>query len=766
MRSILLSILFISSVFPQEFVVTGIVTNENDQPVEGVNITSGSNGTTSNSKGEFEIATTNEPILFHHIAYQTVSFKPEGTTIVVKLKSNILKGEEIFVSATRAVAGVTPVAFSNLTPEEISDLYTVEDVPMILASEPGVYAYSESGNGTGYSYVSIRGFDQSKIAVMLDNVPLNDNESHQVYWVDHTDILSDAKDVQIQRGIGNSLYGSAAFGGSINVTTKIRSESPYTTFTYGQGSFNTKKYSLAMNSGNYIKNLSLKARYSQTESDGYRDYHESYQRALSFGAEYRSEKITNQFRALIGYENTDLTWDGIYSTDIDDREKRVAGYKAYTDDFLQQIYSLNTRYSISPGLTLSNATYFVNGNGYYEVFRYGEDWNSYNLDIFDLNSNEEGTDFLRRKWIVNKYYGVIPVLTFDNLSNGKIRIDIGGELRFYEGEHFGEISDFSDSTLSEYFGDDWYKYYEYVGRKTSFSAFMHLVYELTPKVKLVGDVQFQQHNWTLDQEPIGHAAGHQLSAKWPFLNPRIGLIFNPSKTVSVFVNYGTAQKEPADNQIIQPDESWTLEDAGKINFPAAEVIQDIETGFHYRNNKMQFGMNLYRINYENEQLKNIDVEQEGEYDYTSADATLHQGVELECAWTLTNNLSLSMNGSVNNYIFQSGEQKGNILPNTPSSLFNLQFNYSPIEKASTFFNLRHVGKQYLDQENRGEIDPYSVIDVGLSYKTDRIAVKLKVNNLLDELYSTFGYAYEWDGYHAYYWPAATRNTFVTLEYKL
>ena len=54
-------------------------------------------------------------------------------------------------------------------------------LPMVLAMEPGIYSYSESGNGTGYSYVSIRGFDQSRIAVMMDNVPLNDNESHQVY---------------------------------------------------------------------------------------------------------------------------------------------------------------------------------------------------------------------------------------------------------------------------------------------------------------------------------------------------------------------------------------------------------------------------------------------------------------------------------------------------------------------------------------------------------------------------------------------------------
>jgi len=132
--------------------------------------------------------------------------------MTILMVPTVLEGEEVTVNATRAIAGVTPVSFSNLTSQEIETRYTVEDIPMVLASEPGVWAYSESGNGTGYSYVSIRGFDQSKIGVMVDGVPLNDNESHQVYWVDHGDLLADAKDVQIQRGIGNSLYGSSAFG--------------------------------------------------------------------------------------------------------------------------------------------------------------------------------------------------------------------------------------------------------------------------------------------------------------------------------------------------------------------------------------------------------------------------------------------------------------------------------------------------------------------------------------------------------------------------
>ena len=169
--------------------------------------------------------------------------------MTIFMNSSVLSGEEIIVSATRAVSGITPVSFSNLTVKEIETRNTGQDVPMILASEPGVWAYSESGNGTGYSYASIRGFDQSRIAVLFDGVPMNDNESHQVYWVDHGDLLADAKDVQIQRGIGNSLYGSSAFGGSINVNTQIAVDQREIKASFGSGDWNTTKYQVRYRSG-------------------------------------------------------------------------------------------------------------------------------------------------------------------------------------------------------------------------------------------------------------------------------------------------------------------------------------------------------------------------------------------------------------------------------------------------------------------------------------------------------------------------------------
>ena len=753
----------ISTLFSQLTEVSGVVfDNKSKIPLEGVNISSNEVGTVTNKDGKFRLLVEDEnEIIFSFIGYETIStkIKPQMT---IFMNPSVLRGDEIVVSATRAVSGKTPVSFSNLTLKEIETRNTAQDIPMVLASEPGVWAYSESGNGTGYSYVSIRGFDQSRIGVMIDGVPLNDNESHQVYWVDHGDLLADAKDVQIQRGIGNSLYGSSAFGGSININTNILSDKREIGFSYGQGDWNTTKYRTRYRSGkDFGDNLSLVVRTSQIKSDGYRDNHNSKQNGLFFGLEHRGEKITNQFRALIGYENTQLLWDGIYMEDIDDRTKRRTGNKAYTDNFSQQIYSLNTRTKIRENIFLKNTSYLVLGQGYYEVNKSGQDYYSYNLDVNnEFSDNEEqslSTDFLRRKWIDNNYFGVVPTITW--LNKG-LRIDLGGEIRYYTGDHFGEVSKFSNERLASQFSDSWYRYYQYVGKKNSMTSFIHFNWHpIGQPFTITADFQNQIHNWKLEQEKIGHAVGHKLTADWNFSNPRMGMIWELSDSLNMFVSWGKAQKEPADNQIIQADDVWS-----DPVMAAAEVITDFEWGLDFTFGRGKAKFNGYNIKYLNEQLKNIDVNQEGEYDYYLADSTEHMGFEWETEFILNNQFSLAANGALVMNYFNDGKS----LPNVPSTLFNLSIDYQPIKNGLFFIHWRRIGNMYVDRENteEGMIDPFSVWDMGIKYRWQGLEIMAKVNNVFDKLYSTYGYGYNWDGYKAYYWPGATRNTFINISYQL
>ena len=82
-----------------------------------------------------------------------------------------------------------------------------------------MYAYSDAGSGLGYTYLKIRGFDQRRVGVLFNGIPLNDPEDHQVCWVDLPDLAASLEDIQVQRGVTNSVGGMTAIGGTVNIVT-------------------------------------------------------------------------------------------------------------------------------------------------------------------------------------------------------------------------------------------------------------------------------------------------------------------------------------------------------------------------------------------------------------------------------------------------------------------------------------------------------------------------------------------------------------------
>jgi outer membrane receptor protein involved in Fe transport len=127
-----------------------------------------------------------------------------------------IKMEGITISANRAVKRETPIAFTDINEEIISDKYTTQDIPQLLEDVPGLFANT---TGIGDAQITMRGFEADKIQVLINGIPVNDPESQKVYWSNWTGLSSNVKSVQVQKGAGSSLYGSGAFGGSLNIET-------------------------------------------------------------------------------------------------------------------------------------------------------------------------------------------------------------------------------------------------------------------------------------------------------------------------------------------------------------------------------------------------------------------------------------------------------------------------------------------------------------------------------------------------------------------
>jgi len=142
----------------------------------------------------------------------------ENLTVTVnfELQKKDIDISGITVNANRAKKRETPIAFNNVDKDKISDEYTTQDMPQLLQEVPGLFA---SSTGIGEAEINMRGFDADKIQVLINGVPVNDPESQEVYWSNWTGLSSTVQSVQVQRGTGSSLYGSGAFGGSINIET-------------------------------------------------------------------------------------------------------------------------------------------------------------------------------------------------------------------------------------------------------------------------------------------------------------------------------------------------------------------------------------------------------------------------------------------------------------------------------------------------------------------------------------------------------------------
>jgi hypothetical protein len=168
-------------------------------------------------------ANTSHNLKVSYIGYDTLIKIIQAGSTALKIDLTLSPIEklidEVVVKAEIAKARETPIAFSTLSSKQIAEELGTRDLPMVLNSTPGAYA-TEQGGGVGDARVSIRGFDQRNIAVLVDGVPVNDMENGQVYWSNWDGIGDITRYMQVQRGLGASKLSIVSVGGTMNIVTK------------------------------------------------------------------------------------------------------------------------------------------------------------------------------------------------------------------------------------------------------------------------------------------------------------------------------------------------------------------------------------------------------------------------------------------------------------------------------------------------------------------------------------------------------------------
>ena len=156
--------------------------------------------------------------------------------------------EEVQLLGIRARAD-TPVTFTNISQKEVAARNLGQDIPILLNYLPAVVTTSDAGAGIGYTGIRVRGTDATRVNVTINGIPYNDAESQGTFWVNLPDFISSVDQIQLQRGVGTSTNGAAAFGASLNLQTSTLKKETQVVLSTSIGSFNSRKNSIQFETG-------------------------------------------------------------------------------------------------------------------------------------------------------------------------------------------------------------------------------------------------------------------------------------------------------------------------------------------------------------------------------------------------------------------------------------------------------------------------------------------------------------------------------------
>ncbi|RLD61778.1 MAG: TonB-dependent receptor, partial [Bacteroidetes bacterium] len=438
--------------------------------------------------------------------------------------------EEVIVRATRAQQK-SPTAYSTVTKEQINENNTGQDLPYIMQMTPSVVTTSDAGGGVGYTGIRIRGTDITRINVTMNGVPINDAESQNVYFVDLPDLASSINNIQVQRGVGTSTNGAAAFGASINIQTTKLNADPYAELNSAAGSFNTFKNTLNFGSGLINGKWAFDGRLSAINSDGYIERASSNLNSFYISGGYYGEKSILKAIISSGREKTYQAWYGTPKDSLKtnrryspsgamyDSEGLVGYYDNQTDNYRQDYYQLHFAHQFNKNLSLSSAVFYTKGNGYYENFKNDRSYEDYGFeDVIVGDSTITETNLVNQKWLDNDYVGVNVSI---NYNRNKIDLVFGAGANYYDGDHYGYII-WAGHASNSFIDKPWY---ENTGKKDDGNIFGKVNYQITKKLNLYGDIQFRRINYSI----VGtHDDLRDLtqSHDFNFFNPKAGAYYS------------------------------------------------------------------------------------------------------------------------------------------------------------------------------------------------------------------------------------------------
>ncbi len=782
----------------QHYSISGTVFHKDTgEALPGANIivSNGYLATVSASDGSFSFDKLKKgtySITVSYVGYQTHETTIEldkDITLKIELTPTTYLSEEVIISAIRA--GSTPkTTYETITADQIGKRNSGRDLPYFMETLPSVVVNSDAGNGVGYTGMTIRGTDLTRINVTLNGVPVNDAESHAVFFVDLPDLASSVDDIRVQRGVGSSTNGAASFGASINIKTGKFRQDPYGEFSSSAGSFNTFRNTLALGTGLIRDKWVIDGRFSMIQSDGYIDRASSDLKSMYLSGGYYGKKDVVKLIGITGTEKTYQAWYGVPKDSLStNRTFNPAGmildpsgdllgyYDNQTDNYRQTYLQLHWGHEFNRHIDMALTAFYTRGIGYYENYRNSSSFAEYGWSDTVIGTDTISiTDMIDQKWLDNHFYGV-------NVSAGysgqRLKLHFGAGLNHYDGDHYGYVIWSQIARVGE-FDLPWY---QNRGLKTDLNLFGKADYHLTEHLIAYLDLQFRYIDYDIEgtHDDLRNLTQHHV---FSFFNPKVGLSyrFNPKNEINLYG--GIANREPNRSVYRDADPNQDIR---------PERLYDIELGYSYRARDLSIEMNAYYMYYTDQLVMTGKINNVGAAIMTNVPKSYRAGLELIGAvnflkimnWQL--NVTLSQNKILNYVNYTDNwdtwpEQVIDTIGTTnisfsPDLVGASRLSAKPVKGFSIALVSKYVGRQYIDNTSSREVslDPWLVHNIEFLYTLNPRFIRqvdfwLHLNNIFNEKYASYAwvYRYVYDG-AAYemngFFPQATFNFKVGLNIK-
>lgn len=616
------------------------------------------------------------------------------------------KIEGVLVQAIRA-GDAAPIAQKTITKAAIEQRHFGQDVPQLLMNAaPSMTSHTETGTLWGYSYLRLRGLDQTRINITIDGVPLNDPEDQVLYFADLADLMSSVHSVQVQRGVGTSTAGTASYAGSINFeTTPVARRGRSGDAELQVGSFGAQRATVGFNTGLTTSGFAASGRVSALRTNGYRDHAGVMGRSGYLGAGWFGKQDIVKLTAIVGLLADTLSYTGATRAELAQNWRYNPLAVDERDKFGQQMVSLAWSHALTNGGTFNTTVYRNSAAGSYDYVD-GADRYRFNL----------------QHW----WYGATSAL---NVERGDWALHTGLNANTYRRYHRGY---FQPSTAL----------YDNSGEKQDASAFAKVT-RTAGKAALFLDLQGRVAHFAYNPDQNAGIDGPDIT--WRFFNPRAGVTYQLAPGLSAFASYGRTTREPARSDLLAGDDdlnSGNFADYGDFTRVKPERLGDTELGLTLKRTAFDLAANVYSMDFTNDIARIGAPTASGSILRRNVGASYRRGVELDAAYRGIQHVLLAGNAtwSTNRIKQFTDSSRGtpvvrrNVEPLlTPRFISTHRLEVMPTKLAMLGVEGRYQSRAFLDNTSSPDrvLPDYYTVDATARYTLGRTTFTLRGQNLGD-----------------------------------